>query len=97
MKVKPNGRQHDLKVWRAQYAALLDGSKTFEFRKEDKGRVFEIGDVLFLREYNESAGRHVNYQCRVIKRIVTYVLRHGFDMPAGMVVLGLQKMTTRRS
>ncbi len=92
--MKLTGKTHDLKVWRAQYAALKDESKPFEFRKED-GRVFELGDVLNLREYNESAGRYVNYHYRVLRRVVTYVLRHGFGIPAGHVVLGLQKMTRR--
>jgi hypothetical protein len=84
----------DLKIWRAQYAAVRDGSKTFEYRKEDRHQ-FRVGDVLLLREYNEDSGQYVDYYRRVLRRRVTYVLRHGFGLPAGHVVLGLGKAPRR--
>jgi hypothetical protein len=46
---------HDLKVWPDYFARLLDGSKTFEIRKNDRG--YQAGDTLRLREY-DPAGDH---------------------------------------
>lgn len=41
---------HDLKIWPDYFAAILDGSKTFELRVND--RDFMEGDALRLREYD---------------------------------------------
>jgi hypothetical protein len=44
---------HELKVWPAYFARLVDGTKTFEIRKDDRG--FQAGDELVLREWNPQA------------------------------------------
>ncbi len=43
--------EHDLKTLPEYYQAVKAGIKPFELRKEDDRR-FEVGDVLYLREYD---------------------------------------------
>lgn len=93
-------RTHDLKCWPSFFAAVLDGSKTFEVRKND--RDFAVGDVLDIREWDPCADRIEfgvrmhgvgDYTKRDCKRRVTYVLRGGeFGITAGFCVLGLAEV-----
>jgi hypothetical protein len=74
---------HDLKVWSSYFESLLDGTKNFEVRFNDRG--FKSGHYLRLREWlnNEFTGRELT------KR-VTYVLQGGlFGLEAGYVALAL--------
>lgn len=80
-------RVHELKVWPRFFAAILDGSKTFELRRDD--RDFQVGDELLLREWDPdaiapdpSADRIAPqpilrgwWTGREVKRRVSYVLR----------------------
>lgn len=43
-------RVHELKCWPEQFAALLDGSKTFEYRLND--RAYMVGDVLDIGHWD---------------------------------------------
>lgn len=91
-------REHDLKCWPEFFERLLDYSKPFEFRKND--RDYQPGDVLHLREWDPAvAGPAVPFDAdlpytgRACDRIVTYVLR-GSDgrwpgLAEGYCVLGL--------
>lgn len=63
---------HDLKIWPGYFAAILDGSKTFEVRVDDRG--YAVGDLLRLREWSPVAQE---YTGREVTRRVTYVLREG--------------------
>ena len=47
---------HVLKVVPPYMDALLDGSKRFEVRRNDRG--YQRGDVVRLREYDRSRGDH---------------------------------------
>lgn len=90
-------RTHELKTWPSFFAAVRDGSKTFEVRRND--RDFVVGDVLRLCEWDPCADR---VACSVLVRgvgdytglthemRVTYVLRGGeFGIEAGFCVLGI--------
>lgn len=95
---------HTLKVDHAYFDALLDGSKTFEVRRNDRG--FQRGDKLTLYDIGPD-GRACPPDCpdlrctrrgRVVKAKVTYVYsgdpRFGGIEP-GYVVLGLGAVSDR--
>lgn len=76
---------HWLKTWPEFYQALVDGAKTFEIRRDDRG--FQVGDELILEEYDPTLHQRC-YTGRALARRVTYVLR-GMGLQDGYVCLGL--------
>ena len=60
---------HDIKVWPEFFPGLLDRSKSFEVRNND--RDYKVGDVLMIREWDPSSE---TYTGRRVLRRVTYVL-----------------------
>lgn len=87
--------EHVLKVQAPYMDALLDGSKTFEVRKND--RAYQRGDVLVLWEYGGSFKDCDRFPCdlhnpRNVRRVVTFVYsgdpRFGGVEP-GYVVLAI--------
>ena len=86
-----NARKHELKTWPAFFAAIRDGDKTFEVRRNDRG--FQTGDVLVLREWdpNRSYGSGA-YTGNDEWRTVTYVLTgEEFGIKDGFCVMGLSE------
>lgn len=77
---------HELKVDHAFFKALEKGDKTFEVRRKD--RDFEVGDVLYLNEYEVPSG----YTGNTILRIVTYILDSENFCKDGYVILGLKAL-----
>lgn len=76
---------HHLKTWPEYFEAIIDGSKNFEVRKND--RDYKVGDVLELHEFKPNGG-FTNRSC---ERIVSYILKGGqFGIEAGYVVMGLE-------
>ena len=61
---------HELKIWSEFYTAILNHNKRFELR-ETKDRSFKVGDLLFLKEYDEGNKLYSGRSCYVI---VLYVL-----------------------
>lgn len=84
--------KHRLKTWPEFFAAVRDGSKPFEVRRDD--RDFNVGDTLELAEWDPTSLTFTgNIECRD----VTYIARGGPFTPEGMCVLGLApnfRMTT---
>ena len=91
---------HELKVWPQYFKAVLDGSKTFEFRKDDRG--FEVGDILILREFDQGVRdysrqvpiiRESSYTGRSVKKRITYIFKGGIipgcRLRKGLVILAL--------
>lgn len=84
--------KHILKVIPPYFDALLDGSKTFEVRLND--RAFQCGDTLVLWEYGGGCETFPCSTCkpRSVTRRVTFVYsgdpRFG-GIEAGHVVLAL--------
>lgn len=91
------GVTHVLKVWPEYGNALADGSKSFEFRLDDRG--FAVGDLLHLREWAPSpddidfereriAEKMERYTGRSWHRRITYIARGGV-IPPGYCVLAM--------
>jgi len=77
--------EHALKTHPEPFAALLDGSKPFEFRCDDREPPFAVGDILWLQEWDPATGEHTG---RYQRRVVSYILRGAFGVPDGYAVLG---------
>jgi hypothetical protein len=54
---------HELKTWPGHFQHILDGTKTFDFRRDDRG--FMPGDTVLLREYDPRALAGMNTLARV--------------------------------
>lgn len=77
-------RVHYLKTWPDFFAAIVDGNKRFEVRKNDRG--FAVGDTLVLREYSLLNG----YTGRESRWLIGYMLTGPqFGIEAGYSVLSL--------
>jgi ASC-1-like (ASCH) protein len=70
---KIGNMEHQLKIRREYLVDILDGVKTFEVRKDDRG--FKVGDVLVLNEWvlAEDLEGFGDYTGRRVKVRVTYV------------------------
>lgn len=80
-------REHRLKTWPGPFQALVDGTKTFELRYDDRG--YAVGDVLHLEEYEPG---HMTYTGREMRRTITYrcaLSEWVPNAPMRWVVLGL--------
>ncbi len=75
----------DVKVWPAPFQAVVDGDKNWEFLLNDRN--YEIGDELHGREWDPKTQ---SYAGRTFTRRITYVLREGFGLPDGYVILSLE-------
>lgn len=74
--------EHELKTLPNFFEGLFTGSKTFEIRKNDRN--FQVGDFLWLREYDPAKSI---YTGRSIRKRITYMTN--FAQQAGVVVMGL--------
>jgi hypothetical protein len=83
--------EHVLKVWPEPFAALAEGRKTFEWRRDDRG--FAVDDRLELREFDPARGQETG---RALEAGVSYVLRGAFGVPEGYAVLSLVGVRPRR-
>jgi hypothetical protein len=82
------GKYHELKCVPPYFARVLDGTKTFEVRRDD-GREFRAGDQLYLREWDGA-----RYTGRSIHKRVVFLFSWEDDplgsmLAEGTVVMGL--------
>jgi hypothetical protein len=79
---------HVLKTIPEYYNSIIDGTKTFEVRKND--RDFLVGDTLFLREYdpetNKYTGRLSLWTIRYILNLSTIT-----DCNSNYVVMSIKR------
>lgn len=79
---------HLLKTWPEYFKDVVQGKKSFEYRKND--RDFHVGDCLSLQEYNPTIGQYTrnNFTVRV-----TYVLREAPGLPEGYCIMSIEPWT----
>lgn len=85
---EPYGRTHLLKCHPRPFAAVMDGSKTFEWRKFD--RDYQVGDMLLLSEFDPDKSEAYTGIC--LYRRVTYMISEGFCIPPGYCIMGIAKL-----
>lgn len=74
---------HELKTDPTPFLAVVEGSKRFEIRKDDRG--YTIGDQLRLREYSRERGKYTGREF-ITPRIRVIVSEYGLE--EGYVALG---------
>lgn len=79
-------RLHHLKTWPQFFEAISSGAKTFELRRND--RPFAVGDTLVLQEWVPETEGYTGAEER---RVVTYIMRSGFGLPAGYCIMSLAR------
>lgn len=84
--VKRTGVEHQLKCLPQYFAAVREGRKTVEIRKDDRGG-FAPGDVLILYEWDHKDRYYVGGACRVL---VTHALFGAPFVPEGYVALSIR-------
>ena len=75
---------HELKTWPPFFAALLDGTKTFEVRRDDRG--YALGDTLILAEWDP---RYRSRTGRTLRRRVVYITHLDRIGIPGWVAMGI--------
>lgn len=72
---------HELNILPEYYSAVVLGKKRFEIRKKD--RVYKIGDIIRLREYEDG-----KYTGNVYVVEITYIT--DYEQKDNFVVLGIK-------
>ena len=81
-------KTHELKTWPVFYKDIISGVKTFEVRVNDRN--FQLGDTLFLREYDPDVE---DYTGRSFKVRVTYILGDNpFFQLNNTVIMGIASL-----
>lgn len=90
-------KTHELKTDSQVFKAVVDGLKTFEIRKDDRG--FEVGDHLYLGETEHtgeemSKGAPLLYTGYWKEVVVTYILRGPvYGLAEGWVIMGIKNVS----
>ncbi|EMK2700065.1 DUF3850 domain-containing protein [Providencia rettgeri] len=66
-------RKHELKLAPHYFQLVQDGLKTAEFRRAD--RDFQVGDELFLREFNSINKPYASYTGNAISCLITDITK----------------------
>jgi hypothetical protein len=86
-------KTHELKTDQEVYQAVVEGLKTYEIRKDDRG--FNVGDFLLLKETEYTGeemanGRPLEYTGRQHEVQVIYVLRGPiYGLKDGWVIMSI--------
>jgi len=79
--------QHELKTIQPYFDELVNGNKTFELRKNDRG--FKIGDTLILREYLPKCN---DYTLRSLNFVITHILENYQGIEKGYAILSIRRI-----
>jgi len=96
---KEQSMNHELKTDQDVFQALIDGRKTYEIRRDDRG--FSVGDTLTLRETKHtgaemaSSGMPLEYTGRTTGKVVTHILRGSvYGLLPGWAILSFGRLPT---
>ena len=80
---------HSLKVWPLYFTAVIEGHKTFELRRDDRG--FSLGDTLLLKEWDPTMGV---YTGRHARREIGYIARDvpDFGLMPGFCIMAFKPL-----
>lgn len=87
---------HELKTDPEVFQAVIDGLKTYEIRKNDRG--FSVGDTLVLRETlhtgrDMAMGSPLVYTGRAVQVAVTHMLTGPiYGLAAGWSILSMRRL-----
>ncbi|MGN6438518.1 MAG: DUF3850 domain-containing protein [Agriterribacter sp.] len=77
---------HKLKTWPKFFFEIMEGRKSFEVRKNDRG--FKVGDFLMLEEWNPVTQKYTGF---FEVKEVTFILDGGqFGIEKDYVVMSIQ-------
>jgi hypothetical protein len=77
-------KTHELKCWPEFFSLIVNGIKTFDLRRDDRG--YEVGDLLVLREYDQVSQRYNrDHTVRV-----DYILRDFAGLMPGYCILSIK-------
>lgn len=77
------GDTHKIKVLPKYFKDLLNQTKTFEVRKND--RDYKVNDILILKEWDKKRG----YTGESTRRKISYALDNSDYCKEGFIILGL--------
>lgn len=79
--------KHELKTWPIFFEQILIGTKTCEYRNDDRN--FVVADTLVLQEYDPTEN---SYTGREIGAIVTHVVRTQdyIEFPLGYCMMSIK-------
>lgn len=81
-------RTHRLKTWPCYFQPILDGTKRFDLREND--RDFRVGDILELAEYDPEVS---GYTGRFLSKKVTFLIQGIFGLPEDVCVMSVGDST----
>lgn len=81
-------KTHRLKTIQPFFSLIKLGIKTFEVRKND--RDFEIGDYVYLQEYDKILDQYSGHE---IKAVITYVLKSFDGLDDGFCVFSFRVLS----
>lgn len=84
-------KKHELKIWPHLFKQVIDGTKPFEYRRND--RMFEPGDKLVLQEWSPPVSENLqgHYTGRVAWVIVKQIWSSNEipGLPADFVIMSI--------
>lgn len=75
---------HHLKTWPPFFQQIIDGEKTFELRRNDRG--FKTGDYLVLEEYQPDGKI---YTGRILVRKIGAIVEGDWGLESGVCAMSL--------
>ena len=80
-------KRHNLKCWPGFFQAMLDGLKTFDYRKNDRN--FQVGDTTVQKEY-DPLGRA--FTGRLLQGDIKFIVTEAPGLPKGYCVMQLENI-----